>query len=198
MPSNQPSDQLKPLKITCTSSDCENGLHCFMQTRKMRAAGQQGQCRSCGATLIDWGRLHKRNLKDAPHTLAALKFEMFRHHFWHWEIDQLAVNRARRRGKVALRVAAQKRIQKSVGPATPAFDGRQTPREGSGNVIFYAQHATATCCRKCIETWHGMPRGRELTVSEIIYLSDLVLLFIEERLPFLQEHGEKIPRKRVK
>jgi hypothetical protein len=20
---------LKPLKITCTSSDCENGLHCF-------------------------------------------------------------------------------------------------------------------------------------------------------------------------
>ncbi len=37
------------------------------------------------------------------------------------------------------------------------IDGRQTPREG--NTIFYAQHATASCCRTCIEYWHGIPKN---------------------------------------
>jgi predicted Fe-S protein YdhL (DUF1289 family) len=32
--------------------------------------------------------------------------------------------------------------------------------------VFVAQHATATCCRGCLEKWHAIPAGRELTDAE--------------------------------
>lgn len=191
-------ETLKPLKITCTSTDCTNGLHCFRQTRKLLASSQQGRCRTCGVELIDWNRVHKRNPADATYTFAALKYELVRHYFWHVEIDLRAVNHARRKGQIELWAAAEQRIRKAVGQEEPPLDGRQTPREGSGNVIYYAQHATASCCRKCIAEWHGIPRGRELTEDEIAYLTTLVILYIDERLPLLtlgREHVPRLPRR---
>lgn len=186
--------QLQPLKIKCTSTDCDNGLHCFKQSRKQKASGQVGQCRSCGADLVDWSRVKKRDLSDVNYTFDALKHELIRHHFWHVEIDQRAINHARRKGKIEMRIAAAKRIRKSVGSAQHPREGRQTPRENSGNAIYYAQHATGCCCRKCMEYWHNIPLGRELNEQEIEYFTDLVLLYIEERLPILTENGEKVPR----
>ena len=62
-----------------------------------------------------------------------------------------------------------------------------------GNALYYAQHATATCCRRCVEEWHAIPRGRPLEVDEVSYLADLVRLYVRERLPYLTEDGEKIP-----
>ena len=56
----------------------------------------------------------------------------------------------------------------------------QTPF--SGNVIYYAQHATATCCRKCIEAWHGIGRECHLTEEEIAYFAELMMHYIETRL----------------
>jgi len=35
-------------------------------------------------------------------------------------------------------------------------------REGSAEIVHYAQHATAACCRKCIEYWHGIGPVREI------------------------------------
>lgn len=35
--------------------------------------------------------------------------------------------------------------------------------------------------------------GRELNPKEIAYFTNLVMLFIDERLPHLTEDGEKIP-----
>jgi hypothetical protein len=158
----------------------------------MLALNQRGQCRACGADLVDWDRVHRRDPDDADHTFTALKYELIRHHFWHIEVDQRAVNHARRKGKARFQGAAEKQIRVSVGQAEPPFDGRQTPTKG--NIIYYAQHATASCCRKCIEEWHGIPRGRELTEGEIAYLTKLALLYINERLPLLTQHGENIPR----
>ncbi|BAZ03103.1 hypothetical protein NIES37_71160 (plasmid) [Tolypothrix tenuis PCC 7101] len=187
---------LKPLKISCTSSDCDNGLHCFKNSQKKKVADQIGQCHSCGADLVDWSRVQKRDLSDVNYTFAALKRELIRHYFWHVEISQKAINHARRKGKSGMRDAVEKRIRKSVGSAEPAYDGRQTPGADSdkANAIHYAQHATACCCRKCIEYWHNIPLGRELTEEEIGYFSDLVMLYINERLPFLTENGEEVPR----
>jgi hypothetical protein len=200
MPENQYED-LEPLDIHCTSSDCENGLHCFRQTRKMAKAnisgsgglnGLGGQCRSCGATLVDWSRVYKRDLSDVAYTFTALKYELMRHHFWHVEIDQKAINHARRKGMVGMRIAAEKRLRDSVASEHPFHDGWQTPK--SGNAIYYAQHATASCCRTCIEEWHGIPSGRELTEAEIAYLTELVMFYIADRLPSLTRDGEKVPR----
>lgn len=184
---------LEPLKITCTSADCENNLHCFKATQKMKAADKMGACRECGVSLVDWARVHKRDSRDAKYTFSALKYELIRHKFWHISIDQKALNHARRKGRAGLELAVQSRLRKSVGPATPTRDGLQTPMEGSGNVIYYGQHATASCCRKCIEYWHDIPKGRALTEDEISYLAELVMLYISDRIPSLTEDGESVP-----
>ena len=188
--------KLEPLEITCKSADCEQGLHCFIRSKKMKIANPAGQCIYCGTKLVDSNRIYKRNLADVNYTFKVLKYEMWRHYYWHIEIDQKAINHARRKGKVGMRAAAEKRIRNSVGVASPFRDGTQTPR--AGNAIYYGQHATASCCRKCIEEWHGIPMGQELTDDQVMYFTELVMLYVEERLPLLTEEGEYIPPIRKK
>ncbi|MBO1324423.1 DUF4186 domain-containing protein [Acetobacter sp. TBRC 12305] len=55
-------------------------------------------------------------------------------------------------------------IARRLAPAQPARDGRQTPWKG--HPIFVAQHATGTCCRSCLQKWHGLPKGRALDPAE--------------------------------
>lgn len=184
---------LQPLKITCTSTDCGNNLHCFRQTRQMKSSNQSGMCRECGAQLVDWSRVHRRDVSDAAYTCEALRFEKFRHHFWHVEMNQRAVNYALRKGRPLLREVAQRIIRSAIGAASPFRDGYQTPREGSGNPVHYAQHATASCCRVCTEYWHGIPQGRDLTPEEVDYLVDIAMEYIDARLPNLKEEPQKVP-----
>ena len=183
----------RPLDIKCTNSDCGDDLHCFRKTRRMRPE-QVGQCRSCGAELVDWERVRRRDVADAAFTFAALKRELIRHHYWHKTIDEEAELHARRKGRIKLREAVAKHLQKAVGQAEPFRDGWQTPAKG--RVVYYAQHALACCCRKCLEYWHGIPKGTELTSEQIDYFTDLVMMFIDERMPGLTEEGEKIPPRR--
>lgn len=188
----KPNAELPPLDIKCTSVDCENDLHCFLQSKKMLQQSDGRKCRACGADLVDWSRLYRRDTLDAAYTFRALQYELIRHHFWHVEIDQRAMNQARRKGKLGLREVVEKRVRQSVGAEHPYRDGTQTPK--SGRIEYYGQHATAACCRRCIEAWHGIPTGRALTEDEIRYLSDLIMLYIEQRLPDLTPDGEAVPR----
>lgn len=55
-------------------------------------------------------------------------------------------------------------------------DGAQTPMKG--HPVFIAQHATATCCRTCLEKWHGIEKNRDLTNQEINYVVMLILKWI--------------------
>jgi predicted Fe-S protein YdhL (DUF1289 family) len=59
-------------------------------------------------------------------------------------------------------------IRKRLAPARPANDGKQTPWRN--HPVFVAQHATATCCRGCLEKWHEIPKQRELTEEEQHYI----------------------------
>src|SRR5438105_5069179 len=128
---NNGGEDLKPLKITCTSVDCDSGLHCFRATRRMKMVGTTGRCRKCGVDLIDWQRVHRRDLKDVGYTFSSLRLEMFRHYYWHLPIDEMALESARRLGRMQLRGMMLTRLQKKVGVASPPFDGRQTPRSGN-------------------------------------------------------------------
>ena len=190
----------RKLKITCTSSDCQNELHCFKATAVMKRNSESGQCRDCGVDLIDWNRLYEKNISDVKHTFEALKRELIRHHYWHIDISQRAENYARRKGLKGVGEAAEKILRKSVSPVDNPYDGRQTPMAESGkaNAIHYAQHATATCCRKCMQYWHSIPTDRELSSSEIRYFTELILLYIKDRMPLLKEEGEKVPLIRKK
>lgn len=189
------STGLKPLKITCTSADCERNLHCFRMTKKLLATGPSGRCRSCGAQLIDWPRVHRRILEDTNHTFASLQFELIRHHFWHIPLSERAVNYARRKGRASLRQAAERQIRQLVGSAKHPREGTQTPRETSpnANAIHYAQHATASCCRRCVAEWHGIPEGQPLSGDEIEYLVELAMLYLKDRIPDLAEGPEAVP-----
>jgi predicted Fe-S protein YdhL (DUF1289 family) len=63
---------------------------------------------------------------------------------------------------------AAKFIDERLAPAEPRNDGKQTPWRG--HPVFVAQHATATCCRGCLEKTHGIVRGHALTVDERAYV----------------------------
>jgi len=72
------------------------------------------------------------------------------------------------RGLDAILVHAAEFIEKRLAPREPRNDGKQTPWRG--HPVFVAQHATATCCRGCLEKWHRIERGRELTEEEKGYI----------------------------
>lgn len=189
-------DSLSPLKISCTNSDCANDLHCFRATRKMKIMNKQGACRYCGAELIDWPRMYRVDQNDISFTFSSLKREWIRHYFWEVDIDQRAINHARRKGRISLRAAAEKRIRISVGPAHHPMQGRQTPWQG--NVLYYAQHATACCCRKCMNYWYGIPTDRDLTEGEIKYFASLIDLYVGDRMPDLDNESQKVTPIRAK
>ena len=190
----EPNQELAPLKITCTSTRCQDNLHCFRLTKQQLREGPAGRCRSCGVQLVDWPRVHRRALHDAAHTIEALKLELIRHHFWHLPLSLYAENYARRKGRIGMPDAVRHRLEKTIGSSFHPMQGRQTPRETSAtaNVIHYAQHATATCCRACLEEWHGIPADRDLNANELEYLTQLALLYIFEKIPDLDTQGQKV------
>ncbi len=59
-----------------------------------------------------------------------------------------------------------------LAPAEPANDGKQTPMRN--HPAFIAQHATGTCCRKCLEKWHHIPRGKALTGEQVDYIVKII------------------------
>ena len=63
-------------------------------------------------------------------------------------------------------------IRRRLADAEPKNDGRQTPMRG--HPVFVAQHATATCCRGCLEKWHRIEKGRPLTEEEIAYVVSVI------------------------
>ena len=67
-------------------------------------------------------------------------------------------------------------ISKRLRPETITNDGKQTPMRG--HPVFVAQHATATCCRGCLEKWHRIPKGRELTEAEQEYVVNVIMEWI--------------------
>ena len=59
-----------------------------------------------------------------------------------------------------------------LAPANPANDGKQTPMRN--HPVFVAQHATATCCRGCLEKWHRISKGRALTDAEQAHVVNVI------------------------
>ena len=69
-------------------------------------------------------------------------------------------------------------ITKNLAPAYIPNDGKQTPYHN--HPVFIARHATATCCRSCLEKWHHIPHNTELTQNQINYIVELIMAWIEE------------------
>lgn len=72
-------------------------------------------------------------------------------------------------------------IARRVAPAEPVKDGKQTPYRG--HPVFVAQHATATCCRTCLERNLRITRGHELRDAERRHVVDVITRWIEREVP---------------
>ena len=68
-------------------------------------------------------------------------------------------------------------INKRLAPAIIPNDGKQTPTR-QVHPVFIAEHACACCCRGCLEKWHHIPKGRELTKEEVDYIVNLLITWI--------------------
>ena len=90
------------------------------------------------------------------------------------------LNYIREKGLDKIKIHAEDFIRDRVAPAEPANDGKQTPMRG--HPVFIAQHATATCCRGCIEKWHKFPQHRELTQTEQEYLVSVIMEWINRQI----------------
>ena len=69
-------------------------------------------------------------------------------------------------------------ITERIAPALPENDGKQTPMKN--HPVFIAQHATATCCRKCIKKWHGIEIGTKLSDQQIDYIVSVIMHWLHK------------------
>ena len=80
------------------------------------------------------------------------------------------------KGMETIRRHAQDFVRDRLAPAHPANDGRQTPMRG--HPVFVAQHATATCCRGCMNRWWKVSLGVPLTAAQQEKTVDLIMAWI--------------------
>jgi Domain of unknown function (DUF4186) len=72
-------------------------------------------------------------------------------------------------------------VAKRLAPAVISNDGKQTPMRG--HPVFVAQHATATCCRGCLQKWHQLPQGRNLSLEEQAYIVVVIERWLQSYTP---------------
>jgi hypothetical protein len=84
------------------------------------------------------------------------------------------------RGMETIRAHAHDLIARRLAPAEPHKDGKQTPYRG--HPVFVAQHATATCCRTCLQRAHEIPKGRELSDEEREYVVDVICRWVSREM----------------
>ncbi|ASM17624.1 MULTISPECIES: DUF4186 domain-containing protein [Serratia] len=70
-------------------------------------------------------------------------------------------------------------IDRRLAAAHPKNDGKQTPMRG--HPVFVAQHATATCCRGCLEKWHDIAQGVALDEQQKDYIVQVIALWLVRR-----------------
>ena len=71
-------------------------------------------------------------------------------------------------------------ITKRLKPEFITNDGKQTPMRG--HPVFIAQHATATCCRGCLNRWYKIEKDKELSDAEVDFVVELIRKWIEKEV----------------
>jgi len=176
---------LVPLIIACRMSSCRYGKHCLDFFRRPRAADgpiEPGTCRDCGAHIADLPGRGGRRYGDPDavlDTCVAQQSELIRAHYWHVPIDLWAYKRAQRLGRRELYRRAEERVNDAL-TRTDAWSGRQTPYRG--DVISYAQHAVAACCRQCAAYWHGLHKDAAPSRAQVRHVVESVWAYLDCRL----------------
>ena len=83
------------------------------------------------------------------------------------------------KGIEVMRSHAADFVRERLAPANPVNDGKQTPMHG--HPVFKAMHATACCCRGCLNKWYKVPKGKELTTAQQEKIVRLIIAWIEKQ-----------------
>ena len=70
-------------------------------------------------------------------------------------------------------------VARKLAPANPVNDGRQTPMRG--HPVFKAMHASAMCCRGCMEKWWRVRRGVPLTDEQQAKAVDFLVEWVRRK-----------------
>ena len=114
-------------------------------------------------------------MKDVGEVLASLSESEFRRSM---QLRRKELDYLKAKGMETVLKHAADFIEKRLAPAEPANDGKQTPWRN--HPVFVAQHATATCCRTCLQKWHAIPKGRELTDEEKHYVVEVIKRWLSQ------------------
>ncbi len=119
----------------------------------------------------------KYQVPDRQQLIAGLSKSEFRSRFRLSEQDKAYVTE---KGMEQIACHAEDFIRERLAPENPEHDGKQTPMRG--HPVFVAQHATACCCRSCLEKWHHIPAGKTLDKQERDYIKDVLMGWIESQM----------------
>lgn len=116
-------------------------------------------------------------MRDLNELFAGLAKSAFRGRFHLTDKDMAYL---RKKGLAVISLHAHDFVDKRLAAAEPKNDGKQTPYRG--HPVFVAQHATACCCRGCLQKWHGIPQGAPLTVEQRDYIVKVLERWLEQEL----------------
>lgn len=70
-------------------------------------------------------------------------------------------------------------VKTKLSAADPINDGKQTPMKG--HPVFKAMHATACCCRGCLNKWYRVPKHIELNEVQQEKIVRLLMAWIDSQ-----------------
>lgn len=112
-------------------------------------------------------------MKTVNETLDSLGKSKFRSSFHLNEKDRSYI---REKGMDVIRQHACDFVARNLAPAVIENDGKQTPYHG--HPVFKAQHATATCCRGCLQKWYRVKKGVVLNEVQQEKIVNLIMAWI--------------------
>ena len=115
--------------------------------------------------------IQKKFLDNKLKTLGESKFRSSFH------LRKYMISYIDEKGMDVVEKHAHELVIKNLSPSEIKNDGRQTPMKG--HPVFIAQHACACCCRGCLEKWHNIPKGRDLTDREVRFITALLIEWIK-------------------
>ncbi len=113
-------------------------------------------------------------MQTIDQALDKLERSKFRSSFHLTKKEQLYLEE---KGMTVMRRHAADFVRQKLAPADPVNDGKQTPMHG--HPVFKAMHATACCCRGCLNKWYKVPLHRELTETEQEKIVNLLMAWVE-------------------
>lgn len=116
-------------------------------------------------------------MQTIEQALDKLEQSEFRKSFHLKENDRIYIQE---KGMDVIRDHAYAFISSRIAPKSISNDGKQTPVKG--HPVFIAQHATACCCRKCLNKWYHVPMGVSLSAQQQGKIVNLLMAWIERQL----------------